>query len=91
MATNIDALNTDLNELKERNKELEIKVKYYEDIEIKNQVNKSFKELYIKLNKIVHCDYIPKSKVRELLKEIDEINSDEGWWYENKIKELLDD
>lgn len=37
----------------------------------------------------VENNYIPKSKLRELLKEIDEANLDGSWWYENKIKELL--
>lgn len=41
--------------------------------------------------KVVVEGFIPKSKVRELLKEIDEANFDEGWWYEEKIKKLLED
>lgn len=41
--------------------------------------------------KVVIEGFIPKSKLRELLKEIDEANLDGSWWYENKIQELLED
>lgn len=30
-------------------------------------------------------------KIKELIKEIDDNNTDEGWWYINKIEELLEE
>ena len=30
-----------------------------------------------------------KEKVKELIKEIDDDNTDESWWYINKIQQLL--
>ena len=32
-----------------------------------------------------------KDKINGLLKEIDDNNTDEGWWYINKIEELLEE
>jgi len=32
-----------------------------------------------------------KDKINGLLKEIDDNNTDEGWWYINKLEELLEE
>lgn len=79
-----------------RNKELEVenfekeywKSQYFDQVKYGNRITLQGDSVSNVID-IIKKDYIPKSKLRELLKEIDEANSDEGWWYENKIKELL--
>ena len=55
------------NKEKEKNKDLQIKVRYYEDIMIKQNTEREFETLYKDLYRIVKTEYISKDKIRELL------------------------
>lgn len=57
------------NKEKEKNKELQIKVRYYEDIMIKQNVEKKFETLYKGLYKIVKTEYVSKDKIKNKIEE----------------------
>ena len=54
-----------------RYKQLEEENKYYKEIIVEKEINKNFEVLYEKTLKAVKTDYIPKSKVKEKIEELD--------------------
>lgn len=80
-------------ELEERDKERKQLITHLENkiCNQKERLRNGVNVVNLNANRMCEVfDLIPKSKVRELLKEIDDNNTDEGWWYINKIEKLLE-
>lgn len=87
------------NKEKEKNEDLQIKVRYYEDIMIKQNVEREFETLYKDLHRIVKTEYVSKDKIKDLIQDIDETihitKDDEVKFYmlgfKNSINKLLEE